>query len=363
MKAKDKTCKIINFIAVLMLFALFLFSCSKNPNVLNDEEKSISDKDEVLETDHHDDVDKDDEKSDVVFSDDEDTGEEISENDHEPIDDEEHDYDNAINDDANDEDIIYPPEEIKIVVITDTHFSGDQEKIDRVQKIIKAINDQAKGLGGTDILVNCGDIVSKIYRKDNFYVGIAVDAMKDLSVPHYPVLGNHDYNMEEKDTNWGAPFTEEEILEAEAIWKEHMGIDPYYSFVLKGWRIIILNSMRGRYLSRYFDPDQMIWFENQFADGRPALIFVHHPLETDRFGFLPTGEMIQKKVEPQFYNIISNNRHLIKAIMVGHGHIYDIPVVMTASIGDTNLLSGDEPHTILEGRTDSTVRIKTRRDL
>jgi hypothetical protein len=367
MKTKDKTGCNINFISVLMFFIVFLFSCSKNPNVIDDKENGTSDKDEISETDQHDDFKQDDERSDVVFSDDEETEEEVAENDSEPIDEEEYNDEDV---DEKDEDVIEPPQDIKIVVITDTHFSGDKEKIDRVQKVIKAINDQSKGLAGTDILVNGGDFVSKLYRNEQCYVDIAIDAMKDLTVPHYLVLGNHDYNMEEKDTNWGAPFTEEEILEVEAIWKEKLGIDPYYSFILKGWRIIALNSMRGRYLSRYFDPDQMVWFEQQFADQRPVILFVHHPLETDKFGFLPTGEKIQKKVEPEFYEIISNNKNNIKGILVGHGHfwiedkIFDtIPVVMTASIGETDLLSGKEPHTILEGKADSSLKIKTRKDL
>ena len=77
-----------------------------------------------------------------------------------------------------------------------------------------------------------------------------------------------------------------------------------------------------------------------------------------------------KKVEPEFYEIISNNRDNIKGILVGHGHfwiedtIFDkIPVVMTAAIGEPGLLSGKEPHTILEGKADSSLNIKTRKDL
>ncbi len=370
---KDKTDYRIDLITFLMFFVFLLSSCSKNPDIINDKENGASDKDEISETDQHDDPKQDDENSDLVFSDDENnTEEESAENDPEQIDDEIYDGDNWINDeenDKNDEDLIEPPQHIKIVVITDTHFSGDQEKIDRVQKVIKAINNQTDDLGGTDILVNGGDFVSKLYREGQCYVDIAIDAMKDLKVPHYLALGNHDYNMEDKDTNWGSPFTEQEILDVEAIWKEKLGIDPYYSFVLKGWRIVVLNSMRGYYLSRYFDPVQMVWFEQQLSDQRPVILFVHHPLETDKFGFLPTGEMIQKKVEPKFYEIISNNKQKIKAILVGHGHfwmedkIYDIPVIMTASIGETDLLSGKEPHTILEGNADSTLNIKTRKDL
>lgn len=278
-------------------------------------------------------------------------------------------------DETPDLDTIEPPGNITLVVLSDTHFSGDEEKIERAQKIITAINKQEGNFTAVDALVITGDVISKIYPDwpdtTECHIDVAVGALAPLAVPYYLGLGNHDYNLGYQDTNWGGPFTEQEILQAEAAWLEKAATPPYFAVMIKGWKLIFLNSMRGYYLQRNFDDAQLAWFAAELSDGVPAFVFLHHPIETDNFKvWTGPNENIPKLREPQFYQILSDHRDTIKAILVGHGHLWvndtlygSIPVQETASLGETNILTGEEPHTIIEGKPDRSVTVKDRKDL
>jgi len=267
------------------------------------------------------------------------------------------------------------PGAIKIVVVSDTHFSGDEEKVARMQKIVSAINAQEKNLADADALVNTGDVVSKIYpdwpNTAECHIDVAIAAFTGLSVPYYFAFGNHDYNLGDHDTNWGAVFTEQDILQVEAAWKDKTGFDPYYAVTIKGWKLIFLNSMRGYYLQRNFDDAQLAWFAAELSEGLPVLLFLHHPIETDNFKvWTGPNENVPKSREPQFYQLLSTYRDTIKTILVGHGHLWvsdtlhgTIKVQETASLGETSLLTGAEPHTIIEGKPDLSVAVKARKDL
>ncbi len=283
--------------------------------------------------------------------------------------------DNILADEAPDTDTTIPPGAINIVVLSDIHFSGDAEKIEQAQKIIAAINNKEGDFPAVDALVITGDVISKIYPDwpdtTECHIDVATTTLAPLSVPYYLGLGNHDYNLGYQDTNWGGPFTEQEILQAEAVWLEKAGTAPYFAVTIKGWKLIFLNSMRGYYLKRNFDDAQLVWFATELSDGVPAFVFLHHPIETDNFKvWTGPNETVPKLREPQFYQILSDYRNTVKAILVGHGHLWvsdtlhgTIPVQETASLGETSILSGDEPHTIIEGKPDLTVKVKVRKDL
>jgi hypothetical protein len=130
----------------------------------------------------------------------------------------------------------------------------------------------------------------------------------------------------------------------EKIWKRITGFKPYYDFIHKGWKFIILNSMRGGYLHRHFDEQQLLWFQDQLQEEMPTIISFHHPIETDHLRFwCKPKDLITKDKEPAFFEMMNKKKHLIKAIFVGHGHrfIYDtlwetIPVYETGSFGDAS---------------------------
>lgn len=234
------------------------------------------------------------------------------------------------------------------LIIADTHVSNDEAKDDRIASFIDRINDGA--WSGVELLINLGDVVSSVYDvyddddplKNVHRLAKADSLFEKLECPYYFVMGNHDYKIE-KERDSDTYFPEDEILQMEAHWNDVTEFDPYYSVVHKGWKFVFLNSMRGRYLNRHFDPDQLNWLEEEFAQDLPAILNFHHPLHTDNVKVKTKPySVITPEVEPRFYRILEKYKDRIKAIFVGHGHRWmqdrlfgTIPAYMVASFGDS----------------------------
>lgn len=242
----------------------------------------------------------------------------------------------------------YPEGEFHVLIIADTHVSNDEAKDYRIASFIERINDGA--WPGVELIINLGDVVSSVYDKydkenpsKNVHRLAKVDSLfKELEVPYYFVMGNHDYKIEQKRDS-DTYFPEDEILQMEAHWKDVTGFDPYYSVVHKGWKFIFLNSMRGRYLNRHFDPVQIAWFQEELEEGYPSILCFHHPLLTDNIR-IPTEphDQFTPDSEPEFYSILEKHQNDVKGIFVGHGHQWlqdrlfgTIPAYMAASFGDS----------------------------
>lgn len=235
---------------------------------------------------------------------------------------------------------------LKFIVISDIHISSDQLKDERLRSIIRQINDGK--YSDADLLAITGDNVSSYYSDRNEGDGFEnnrtmklMSMLKELKKPYLIALGNHDYKIDRsKDSD--APFTIDEINEIEKLWKEHAGLEPYYSMDIKGFRMIILNSMRGMYLNKRFDPDQLNWLAGQMKDNMPVFLFFHHPVQSDNFKiWAKPKDLATPENEEKFFAILAKYKSNIKGIFVGHGHMWigdtlfnTIPVFETASFGE-----------------------------
>lgn len=244
-----------------------------------------------------------------------------------------------------------PNTDFQAVVISDIHVSNDPSKINRLNLLIDKINQNE--FPGLKLLVVTGDIVSCVYgsytlnnpdTSDN-RIRKGLGVFSRSKVPVHLVLGNHDYKIG-RDRDSDSYFPEQEILMMERIWAGQAGINSYSSIDYEGWNFIFLNSMRGRHLHRHFDDNQLSWLERQLENGKPTVLFFHHPLKTDHLRFwCGPKDLITPEKEPNFYRIISQYRQLIKSIFVGHGHAWvrdtlfdNIKVYETSSFGDSNEL-------------------------
>lgn len=240
---------------------------------------------------------------------------------------------------------------IKFLVVSDIHISNDEAKDKKLAGLIDEIN---KGkLSDSELLVITGDNVSSYYSKRNNGDGLEnnralkfITILKNLEKPYLIALGNHDYKID-RDKDSDAPFTFDEINNIEDLWKSHAEVQPYYSFDYKDVKFIILNSMRGRYLDRSFDDDQMNWLVDQMKENIPIFLFFHHPIRTDNFKlWCKPKDLITPENEEKFFSILSKYKNQVKGIFVGHGHMWvddklfdTIPVYETASFGESTGLN------------------------
>jgi len=240
---------------------------------------------------------------------------------------------------------------LKFMVISDIHISNDQSKDERLISLINEIN--SGKFSDIDLLVITGDNVSSYYSKrndgdrlENNRTLKLMSILKKISKPYLMALGNHDYKIDRnKDSD--APFSIDEINEIEKLWKDHAGLEPYYSMEINGYKMIILNSMRGMYLNRRFDPEQMNWLADQMKENIPVFLFFHHPAQSDNFKIWgKPKDLATPENEEKFFTILAKYKSNIKGIFVGHGHMWisdtlfnTIPVYETASFGEGNGLN------------------------
>jgi len=233
------------------------------------------------------------------------------------------------------------------IFISDTHISNDTTKDERLTFLVNQINSGA--FSGVELLLHGGDVVASVYdehprkfpEKARNRLAKAVAILNKLNIPFHLAMGNHDYKIwRNRDSD--AYFPQEEILQMENIWEKHTGFKPYYAVIHNGWNFIILNSMRGRYLQRHFDDEQIRFFEQELKRGLPAIVVSHFPLKTDHFRIWSwPKDLVTRTKEPSFFSLLETYQEKIKGIFVGHGHMWrddvlfgKIPVYEVAGFGD-----------------------------
>ncbi len=258
-----------------------------------------------------------------------------------------------------------------VLVLSDIHISGDTTKDERLNDLIEAINQNK--FPNLDLLITTGDNVSSFQNDRNGDKSLKnqrgkkfVSIISKVKIPFYITLGNHDYKID-SDRDSDAPFSFNDIDTMEVLWKRISDVKPYYSFQHKGWNFIILNSMRGRYLNRFFDDEQMAWFEKELQKDMPALVFFHHPIKSDHAPDIGKPyTLITKDIEPEFFRILSENENKIKGMFAGHVHMWfkdvfdgEIPVYVTDSYADNE----SSPYRIIEINTESNTYKTTQNEL
>lgn len=288
------------------------------------------------------------------------------------------DGDESIDGDAeNDEAEIEAEEEIAaaepfmFTVISDTHVRlpgnpddglyDNQGNIDNLSAAVERINTE---LSDAAFVALTGDMVGALFSDDVEDYGIGeenpAEKFKELAdgldIPYYAIMGNHDY-QKTYDAELDEGINAEDNTVMEAIWKKVLGIDPYYSIMHNGVRMIFLNANRGdarsqvcfgctveSYCTGSFDDEQLAWFEAELENGDPTILFFHHPPFTDSASalFSMADSFLIQQDDP-FYDLAETYQDQILAVFTGHGHIWEkdymyesIPVFETGSIGDTN---------------------------
>jgi 3',5'-cyclic AMP phosphodiesterase CpdA len=258
--------------------------------------------------------------------------------------------------------------DFRFLVISDTHVRlpgnadsidyNAQRNLDNLAHIINRINTD---FSTADFVAVTGDMVGCLFSENPDDYGIGMDTTAEryksmidtLSMPVYSTLGNHDYQKSyDPVLHEGVSSQNRDAIEA--VWKKVLGMEPYYSIVNKGVRMVFANSNRGDAYNDVcptctvemgctgsFDAGQIAWLRAELANPEPAIIFIHHPPVTDNqliIYFALPSFLIENGDE--FYNVVEDNQDKILAIFVGHGHVwaYDtlgsVRVYETGATGD-----------------------------
>jgi hypothetical protein len=251
-----------------------------------------------------------------------------------------------------------PAEPVVFAVISDTHVWGSPE-----HTASKRLTECLTTIGGLDplpeFLIVSGDLVNDVYghpEADLTPHELFSTLIEDSPVPVFPVAGNHDYYAQETPEFELVDAPEE----AEQIHADILGIEPYYSKTITGTRFILLNSARGPLwdltggLSGSFGEEQLLWLEQELAEGLPTVLFFHHPpdLIHELEGTLTLED------------VVTAHQNQILAMFAGHLHLWSkgefagVPLFLTAANQD-----GVAFHHVATNPTEGTVTILNEDDI
>ncbi|MCF7958892.1 MAG: metallophosphoesterase [Phycisphaerae bacterium] len=151
------------------------------------------------------------------------------------------------------------PGPVKILSFGDMHLL-DSPSTAYPRKVIQAMNAE-----GGDLVLACGDLGTDGKRSE---LELARDVLDELTMPYYPVVGNHDalYTGEQEETLFSEIFSLKQ---------------NNYHFVTKGIHFIAIDHGCGKkYRDNSVRPRVMAWIKETLTDipdDEPMIFFSHYP--------------------------------------------------------------------------------------
>lgn len=152
------------------------------------------------------------------------------------------------------------------------------------------------------------------YQSTRTRFDIAAEILNGFDMPVFVGWGNHDYDVGAVERSF-----------SEALFLAKFDAPPWYAVDHRGLRFIHLNNFQGATQTPgdpLFDPGigsfgeaQLNWFDAQFADGLPVVVFVH---------YAPGLPIIQRAevADLDLYVLLSKHTDQILHVISGHTHIW-----------------------------------------
>ncbi len=201
--------------------------------------------------------------------------------------------------------------EINFVHITDMHISSAEDSCvhgsDTVKGFRRVAEVMRKGKMNPNFVVLSGDLCHESdeagYRK---LKALLDEELSAFDCPVFPALGNHDSR---------APFRRVFLQEAGPSEEQPY----YYSAVVKGLRILVLDSKVPGEVHGQIDAQQLTWLEKQLVEPAPegTLLVVHHPM-TPLPAPMPEDHMLHEQGE---LLRVAGDRDVV-GILTGHIHMH-----------------------------------------
>ncbi len=164
---------------------------------------------------------------------------------------------------------------IRIAHITDCHVSNNKSVIASMQKVFKSLQEATPR---PELIINTGDSILDANFKTKKKVEEQWKVWKEITsgcdIPVYSVLGNHDILISPAFKFLSAIY---QPYNDKALAMQALNItNLFYTFRIKGWKFIALNSIAKRYA---LDDVQLSWLENELASTQDNIcLFSHVPI-------------------------------------------------------------------------------------
>lgn len=184
---------------------------------------------------------------------------------------------------------------VRFGIITDVHQDVMHDGVERVRAFGEAMAKSAP-----DFVLQCGDFCVPHERNRAF-----IDEWNKISCPRHHVLGNHDMD---------GSFKREQTVAFYGMPARHYAFDvgPLRGIILDG------NDAGGKTkgYARFIAKPQLEWLSAELArDTKPALVFVHQPIDGDGGGVENSAE-----VRAVLEAASAKNPGNVAAVFSGHLH-------------------------------------------
>jgi Icc protein len=218
------------------------------------------------------------------------------------------------------------PDQFSFVFMTDIHLTYDRSAPEGFMKAIDTINKL-----NPDFVLTGGDLIMDALetpydRVDSLY-NLYIDMTKNLKMPVYNTIGNHEhyglYMRDKVDTG----FSEY----GKRMFEHRIG-KRYYSFDYKGWHFMVLDAIgirADREYNGFIDDNEIEWIKSdlQKVDKKtPIAISVHIPFITSYIQ-LTKGSLVPNPEDLVIKNardvLLLFYEYNLKLVLQGHLHFLE----------------------------------------
>jgi 3',5'-cyclic-AMP phosphodiesterase len=171
-------------------------------------------------------------------------------------------------------------ESFTFAFMTDIHLTFERNAVPGFNQAIKSANNLKPDfviMGGDMIM----DALEQRYSLADSLYNLYTETVRNFRMPVFNTMGNHEiYGIYSKS---GADILNPEY--GEKMFQKRLG-EPYSSFIHKGWKFIILNSIEDTRKDGYIgkiDDEQITWLEKELkatTPETPIVLSTHIPFIT-----------------------------------------------------------------------------------
>jgi len=217
-------------------------------------------------------------------------------------------------------------ESFDVAFITDLHIDYGRNAVAGVEKALDTINSLKPDfiLTGGDMIM---DALAQSYGRADSLYNLYQETIKKAEAPVYNTMGNHEiYGIYSRS---GADPSNPEY--GEKMYEKRIG-PSYYSFMHKGWKFMILNSIEDTGKDHYvglIDTVQIGWIKEELENTdpeTPIVISTHIPfisVMAQRYGgsTVPNDSSLVVYNSKPVLDLFSG--YNLKLVLQGHLHILE----------------------------------------
>ena len=214
-------------------------------------------------------------------------------------------------------------------VVSDIHLEGGYDT-PIAQNVVGLFEEAAAMSPSPEFMVVTGDLVNFISEPADTGTGSCLEALRRIfregPLPTEVIAGNHEYYTAQSP----ALTLVDDRAGRDALLEEVLAMPRWFVTEHGGTRFIYINTMQGDLwdisngLNGSAGREQLEWVDGLLSDGRPAILFMHHP-----------PSMVLEDDEISIDSTIADHSENILAVFAGHLHLWasseyeGVPIYLT----------------------------------